>query len=437
MTPYLAALLFAVAPADVDAAYADLAKLPPPERPYVAYLALSDVPEAEQEGLAAVAKVVACSLSAKSHLPSQLPQRVEGTSLLRLDLAALGWNHTYGTGIIQHYPYARHNTRANKWPLVVSALWFVAQVTDPVETPEFQYQLLYGPKPPKTLAEFQAFWKIDKASFPWGFLEGNSGVSVNRKRSFTSNPTATRGGSAFGTFDFRDLDKGSDPLENLKPGSHRFDASEWIVGNPKVAGRQFGTLLVWWLNDAKGNRQDKAPADIVRDNTELRGVEIRNYVSCIACHPSGFVEPTIDEYDRYFRSGARADVFDKQTLLDIEAFYEADIAGDLEASRELYRNGIKMTAGLEPEEFATLFTAQIKRYDADLNLEQAAREVGCKADELKLALGYQSATGENVGARLAQLASDVPIPRDRWEENGHEWATYYLDTWRKTRREEP
>lgn len=432
MAGFIAALLFAVTPAELQAYRSDLARLPIERHKYTCYLSLSDVPADKQADLEAVVKGIACSLSSNSHLPSQLPVRVEGTTLLRLSLDDLGWAGHYEREIVQNYPYAKELTRHNQMPWIVSGLWFATNVVDPIKTDDMQYQLLYRGKPPKNLAEFQAFWKIDTKALPWGWIEGNSGVSVSRQRTMASFPVASRGGSAWGTFDFRNLNAQTDPIENLKPFSHKFDASEWIVGNVKTDGRRHGMLVVYWLNDASGNRQEKAPADIVRDNTELRGVEIRNTISCISCHPVGLAPVSVDAYDRYFRSGATATTYDKQTQRDIEAFYESDVKGDLEASQKLFAAGIDMVCGMKAEEWSAAFCNFVRFHDAELSLEQSARELGSTPEELKLALGYQSAKGVNIGAQLSQHAHEVKIPRERFEElQPH--MDYYLQVWRATK----
>ncbi len=123
MVGILAALLIGVTPADVDAAFADLKTLPVQQHYTTAYLSLSDAETlGDKEKLEAVAKVVACSLSYKSHLPSQNPYRVPDTNLLRLDLEALGWQSTYAKVILAHYPYRPDVTKYGKYPLVISAL---------------------------------------------------------------------------------------------------------------------------------------------------------------------------------------------------------------------------------------------------------------------------------------------------------------------------
>lgn len=433
MNLLLTITLLAVSPVEVNAAFADLETLPAEFRTHVGYVAL-DVPEEEQASLEAVIKVWACSFSSNTHLPSQLPQRIEGTSLVRFDLEGLRWNaSTYRDILVKHYPYRPDLAKQNVYPLVISGLWFASNLPDPERTGDSQYRLLYGEKSvPKNLSEFQTFWKIDAKNLAWGFIEGNSSVAVNRKRTLSSFPSANRGGSAWGTFDFKKLDVTSDPLENLKPFTHRFDAQEWIAGSIKTAGRKSGILNVYFLNDAKGIRQEKAPADIVRDTTELRGVEIRNTISCIGCHTSGYILPTLDQYDRYFRSGAQAFAYDKNTQLEVEAFYETDFIGDLKASTDLYARGIEMVCGLTPEAFSSAFVKVVKKYDAELTLEQATLELGCTPEELKLALGYQSAQKVNIGAQLSQLGQGVPIPRERFEEVAYT-AGEYIKQWKESK----
>ncbi len=430
----LAALLLAISPADNDAAWADYQKIPAADQANYAYLSLSDtkVLYSDEDVVEQVTVAIVCSLSSNSHLPSQRPIRLPGTGVLRLDLSALGWEKTWRKQIVDHYPFRKDLTDHGTPPLCISANWFVTNATDPIKTADMQYQLLYQGSPPKTLAEFQKAWRIDPKSLPWGFIEGNSGVAVNLKRTLASFPTSSRGGSSWGTFDFAKLDAKSNPKENLQPFTHKFDAQEWIAGIVKTDGKRTGTLLAWYLNDAKGNRQEKAPADTVVDKNGLRGFEIRNTISCYSCHDKGFLEPTLDSYDQYFRLGAEAKVYDKQTLRQIEEFYEANIAGDIKSCQELYATGLDMVCGMAPEQFTAAFVAAVRAYDADVTLEQAAREVGCEPQELKLAIAYQSANSINVGAELAGLPHGIAVPRARWEELVYN-AQIYLKAWRASK----
>ncbi len=72
----------------------------------------------------------------------------------------------------------------------------------------------------------------------------------------------------------------NDYLRTLDDGA--FDASEWIA-----TGRN--GLQWYFLSDNQGNRQDEAPIDIVKDDTN-NDRRVRNGRSCITCHFRGINE---------------------------------------------------------------------------------------------------------------------------------------------------
>lgn len=438
MVSFIAALLFAVTPADTQAAYADLAQRTAEQKHYTGYVSFSSSPADKLEKRLAVGKVVICSLSRNPHLPSQLPQRLEGTSVLRLDLYALGWKGPgfdhWGNVLIKHYPFDSL-TRQGQYPWIVDGDWLVSQLTDPVETPGAHDLLLYG-KEFKNIADVLAFWKVqaDQELF-WGYLEGASGVSIRKARTLENRPSGNRG-YAWVTKDFENFDAKTDPLENLIPGTNKFDASEYIFGLPKYSHGKLGMLQVYDLSDDKGNRQAKAPAAIVADHMQTRGVEIRNWVSCIACHPTGITDPTRDEYRQYLTAGIKdgeatptLKAYDLHSQAKVEAYLENDVVGEMERNRQLYAAGIEMVCGLKPEAFAAAYVETVKDYDSDVTLERAAKIRGATVEELQKAIAWQSTKGGKVSKRVAQLASGVAMPVDRYEQEDY-LLEYYVQEWR-------
>jgi hypothetical protein len=421
----LAVALLAVSPAESGAAFQDRATLPPDVAAYSWYLSLSDVPPDQQFKLQAAIEFVVPSLCHKQFLPPQIPVRVEGQPLMRIVTTELGWAGHYEAGLAKFYPYRPDLVHLHKTPIVISGLWFVSQVTDPVETSDFGDQLLYSGKPPKTLKEFQAFWRVGTESqFRLGLIGGGEGTpSVVGRRTIENFPTGTRG-YAWGTKDTRALNLKTDPLEHLQPDTVRFDASEWILGNVKYQSGKSGVLPVFFLADAKGNRQAKAPADVVIDYHRTRGVEIRNFVSCISCHAGGINVPQLDEYKEFLTAGARIYSYDRATKEQIEAYLEGDLGKEIRRNNEDYAAGVDMACGYPAPVLAGFFVEQVKRYDADVTLEQAAREQGCTPEDLALALGWASERYVQLSARAAQLAHGRPMPRDRYETEAYQISVY-------------
>lgn len=412
----VAAALLASSP-DAEAAFANLATLPHAQQAYTAYLTTSVVAPEHRERLTNVLRFVVPSLSSKSYLADQLPVAVEGTPLLRLDLQGLGWEKTWAAVIAKHYvPVYRPDLLATKQvPLVVSGLWFAAAITDPELTKDAQYQLLYG-TPPKNAVEFKKFWKVnDDAGINFGRIEGASGVNVQSARLLENHATAIRSYS-WQTFDSKIVAGGTDPLENLTARPPKHDASELIVGIPKYLGREGGTLHAFLLANGKGERQEKAPADIVTDSTQTRGVEIKNTIGCIGCHVEGLRPPNLDQYRAYILSGARIYTYDKATQQEIDRYLDSPIAKEITRNNADYAAGVALCNGLTPPENAAQFRQVVALFDAPVTLEQAARELYLSADDLKLSLGNFSRTYQLTG-RLALLAQGQGISRQQFEAN--------------------
>lgn len=435
MNQVIVLLLLSVTPADDSAAWKDKENFPQEIREYITYLSLSDVPSSMTQELEDVTKVVVCSLSSATHLPSHIPVRVAGTNLLRINTQFLKWEKTYPKVIVAYYPY-RPDLTANKpypvYPTVVSALWFVASVTDAVRTKDAQDKLLYGEKPPVNLKELQEFWKVNAIpQNSYGFIEEDSGVSEAKVRFVEELPVSIR------TYAFQTKDadpelynQDRDPKSNLQPGKVKFDASEIIIGIPKSSSRKFGSLQAYWLTDGNGKRQEKAPAQIVADKFATRTHEIRNWISCISCHSAGIIPTTRDGYEQFFKAGAGAETYDYLTQQEIQEYLEVDMGGRIKFAQELYTSGIEMVCGLSPERFSASYVNLIKYYDANLSLKDAANELGCTEIHLKLALAYQSAKKVNLDPRLVELGHGVPILRSRWEDLAP-LASYYVSEYTK------
>lgn len=429
MALYFVAIAALAAGSDSDAAFADLAKLPPDQQRTTAYLTLSTMPPAMRRDLTNVLRFVVPSLSSRAYLPDQLPYAVPGTNLLRLDLAGLGWEGTYAQVIAKQYvPTYRPDLAATgQVPLVVSGLWFAAAVTDPELTKDAQYQLLYGGKVPKNEKEFKEFWKVnDDAGINFGRIEGASGVNVQSTRLVENHATAIRSYS-WQTYDSKIVSGQTDPLENLTARPPKHDASELIVGIPKYSGRESGTLHAFFLADGKGNRQEKAPADIVTDNTLTRGVEIKNTIGCIGCHSEGLRPPNLDQYRAYIEAGARIYAKDKPTQQEIDRYLDSPIAKELAKNNAEYAAGLALCNGLSPQANALAFQRIVRTFDAPVDLEQAARELYTSAENWRLALGNYSRTYQLTG-RLALMAQGQAISRQQWEAN-YSLAQQVLAAW--------
>lgn len=429
MSAIAAALLLLAAHPEADAALADRAKFPPEQQADIVYLSLATCPPDQQAKLENVLRFVVPSLSSKPYLGDQIPQRIEGTTLLRLDLRGLGWQSAWGQVIAREYvPHWRPDLQhAKAIPLVVDGTWFAAALFDPIETGDAQYQLLYG-KPPATADEFLRTWGIQNDPlYVFGVIEGASGVAVQRVRLVENRPGAKRN-YGWLTRDSAIVAGASDPLENL-PNRAKFDAQELITGIPKWYAGQSGMLQAYFLADGAGKRQEKAPANIVVDHTGLRGVEIRNTVSCIACHAQGINPVASDAFREYIAAGARVAFKDKAEQEATDRYLGSDVAKEVLSNQQAYADGVRLCNGLTPEETTRAFVDIVRLYDAPVTLEQAARELHCGPKDLQLALADYSRQ-YTLSGRLALLAQGKEISREQFKAN-YSLAMQVVYRWQK------
>lgn len=423
---------------DSAAALADLEKFPAAERGYYAYATVSDRPTAsDKQRTAETLAFVCCSLSHKSYLGDQIPQRVAGTDLYRLNLVGLGWEKHWPGVLARHYPYRPDVTTAGGYPLVVSALWVATELPDPIQTGDSQYLLLYG-FVPKTGADFGKFWSVSQATGDtFGFLEGKSGVQAKGAQRLMMNRDTSKRSSFFETLDSKRVAGKTSPSENLLPGTLTHDGQELLVGIPKHYGGEGGQLLGCFLNNGNSDpdkkkhdaKVDVAPVDLVKDGDDLRGPDIRNTIDCWGCHRKGMQDPTLNEYRAIILNGHKI-YADKISKAEIERFYESPFAKEIKRFDEDYATAMRLVNGLTPERNASQFAACIKAYDADLDLPQAARECHLTADQLRFALAEYS---PYLTDALAGLAHGKPITRDEWVNDQPLLQLKVIPAWRAKR----
>lgn len=426
LTTTLALLaVFAASPAsEYAAAAAHRNTIPQQDWGYVYYFTTSGVKDADRDELTAAMRFVLPSLSMKPLVDSQIPLPVEGTNLHMIDTRNFGWEKALPKSLLKHYPYGLYG----KQSLVIRADWFLPAAMDASETGIY-YDLLFGFRP-KTRDEFIKLLQISTdRQHAFGMIEGQTGVGVQDIRWMESR--AIPRGYSWLTRDSRKIVAASDPLEH-PDGNFKHDAEEWIIGVPKVstATGLRGALQVYFLSNGQGVTQDKAPADIVTDHTGVRygSQEIRNGVSCMACHTGGLNQPTVNEFRQLISMGV--DVYAKKGVQEqLEAFHLSDIGKEIDRNNEDFAGIVEHCTGLPPEKAVAAFVSRVKAYDAPVTLDLAANELGCMAQELQMALAYASNDGD-YPARLAGLAHGKPMLRHAWEAGNYLRAYAALKVWR-------
>jgi len=418
-------LTFAIAGVNpADAASIDRAKLSIADKPYAYYLttATARSPQ-EQERLAKSMAFIVASLSKQPNL-AYLPQPVAPT-VYRIDIRQLGW-HKLPKVLFEHYPYRPDLKHKGQVPFWFRADWVVAELPDPIQTGSASHELTYG-RTLKTGAEFRKEWGVSntptKTGDSFGFMEGKSKVQAKGAQRLMLNRDTAKRTRFFESFDsFRVAGKSS-PSETLIPERLTYDGQELIAGMPKFLHGEFGALQAYFLNTGNSDKDKakhdqhvkEAPTRLVWDEEGLRGPEIRDVFDCIGCHAVGMKQPSVNKYKEIILSGQRI-YADKLTKEQIEQLYESGFMKELRDQDADFATAVRLCNGLTPEKNNAYFKAIVREYDADVDLEKAARELYVTADHLQKAIVNYSATLKLTEA-VSGLAHNKPITRDEFVEN--------------------
>jgi hypothetical protein len=422
--------LIVVADPDAEAAYADWQALGGGNYAYATVGTERSQPAKER--MVGQLAFVCASLSTQSYLGDQLPVKVT-ENVYRLNLDGLGWSKAWPVVLRKYYPY-RADLGPHRYPLTVQASWVVAELPDSVKTPGAAQLLLYG-RELKNAKEFRAFHGVKVAKTEaFGYLEGASGVQAEGLQRLMVNYDTDRRTRFFETFDSKIVAGKHDPLEKPILGTLTYDGSELIVGLPKHYNGEGGALQAYFLAQGnvdpktEGKSVDVAPVDLVKDHEGLRGADIRNHLDCMSCHAVGPQYPTLNGFKQYILGGAKI-YADKHTQAELERFYQSPFVKELERQEEDFRTAVRLVNGLTAEKNVADFRACVREYDSPVTLAQAAREVYCKPEELRLAIGHYSNTLK-LSARLAMLAEGQAISRDQWKTSVRQVVCDVLPYWR-------
>lgn len=332
-------------------------------------------------------------------------------SILRFNLADLGWKASDWDNVIAVYPYniapdtefsRTLASGARTLMPYVRADWFAFTASQP---PLYDV-LLQLPNTFQQLAREQGIdvegnirnFVAQRAAFQ------RSGVSQNN-RLIERHPS--RSGFFWTSYDFagnRDRQSLFDhPLGPTGANAFHHDGGETIFSLPNG-------FQAYYLNTAKGDRLDKGPTAIVRDPSR-KDFTVTNGISCMGCHDQGMRKAKDDVRDlvlkgRTFPKDVRDAVeglyppHDKMDALiedDAKRFADAMKRAGLDATLKL--NGIEM------------INALAKRYEDDLDLTLAASELGLTKAEFNEGIADVEQKFRPLVRRLAQGA----VPRDQFE----------------------
>jgi hypothetical protein len=412
-----AVLITAAHAGDVEAALADRAQFPPADWWRYRWVDLSMVePENRQFYVVALNLVMPAMAPRQQNLDECVLVEVNpwtyrfdiGQAYSDGTVTGLGWDYAAWRRVAARNPYNAHDDY-----FMLPGPWLLLQLSDQHESPAY-YELTFGGKAPKTIDEALAFLQVNQDKrLQFGIIEGRSGVSVTGVRRAIN--FATYRGWGWGTFDQVTLAADQDPAEQLE-GDNRIDGQEWIIGVVKVADGKWGGLPVFLLSDGKGNIVARAPVDLVKDHTRFRGLdEIRVPGGCWQCHDQGLNYFTQNEVRMLRDANVRIGNYDERQAEEVERLYLSDLLPSLKRANEDYAVIVEAACGCEPAEASLAFRSAINLYDAPLDLEDAARELGRDPEELRHAISAAGEYGILLGARAKGLAEGLTEPRKAFE----------------------
>jgi len=345
----------------------------------------------------------------------------EGT-ILRFNLIDLGWSAADWDVLIAVYPYnvqpdsefSRTLASGTHTPQpYVRADWFTFTASQP---PLYNALL----RLPNTFQELSRQLDINVEANIRNFVAQRaafqkSGVSQNN-RLIERHPS--RSGYFWTSYDFsgnRDHQSLFDfPLGPSAAGFHH-DGGETIFSLPNG-------FQGYYLNKSTGERLDKGPTTIVRDESR-KDFTVTNGISCMGCHDQG-MRKARDEV-REFVLGRRTFPSDIRDAVD--GLYpphdrmDALIEGDLKRF-----TGAMVQAGLDPAlklNGIEMINALAKRYEDDVDLTLAASELGLTKADFKDAAGDVNPKFRALVRRLLQSS----VPRDQFELDFRELAPSLTD----------
>lgn len=319
-------------------------------------------------------------------------------TIFRIDLRDYQWNESTWKKILDAYPYrigresaaARQATDETQsgFPYV-RADWFVFAASRP---PLYHDVLAL----PTTDADLEKLLKVDVAEdirtervARAGF--NGSGVSRN-------NRLIERHDSPYGaywkSYDFKQPGDNSrkDLFANpLGPGDRQDnfqqDGGEIIFNLPNG-------LQAYMLVNAKGERIDKGPTEIVSDPKQLDRAVV-NGVSCMSCHAKGMIEKT-DQVRATVLGNAAG--YDAATVEAVKALYPPKAAFDalLKDDADRFAAAVERTGAAQTHS-EPVFSLAL-RFQVNLDEPLAAAEAGISPAELREAIAGSTLLAPALGA---------------------------------------
>jgi mono/diheme cytochrome c family protein len=388
---------------------ADLAATPDRARPYLRYLSLANlhnerVSDAELESYRSALSKLINSLS--WHPEITPPAAIDSTrTLFRIDLRDYNWTLTTWNVLVAAYPYSVRTSDGDSIAHITGAPipylrgdWFVAEAS----VPPLYHDIL---DLPRTVQDLERQLKVDAAR---NLQEEKnvaragirtSGVSQNNR---ILERHVSPHGAYWKSFDFRS----NLAEQNIFRDPLRFTAA----GNEIIFNLPNG-LQAYFLADARGNRLNNAPINIVADRNNPDDPVIRNGRSCMSCHFAGM--QSFQDDVRPVVSGLGTGQFDRQTVLVLYPPQEA-LNRLIDKDRRRFQEAVEKTGGRLPATaLAEPINALSRKYYADMSVAEAASEAGLETPEFLVRLTSSSRLASLGFGQLA--VSGGGIKRELWE----------------------
>jgi hypothetical protein len=292
---------------------------------------------------------------------------------------------------------------------IVRADWFVWQTAIQADRVPGYYDFI-GAKDEKEYLERVGFDAKILKRFPKELREAvsKSGVARQPRR---IEFFGTVGGGLWKTDDVKKADGTKNPLRLLRD-EFQPDAHEWIAAGPNG-------LHVYFLSDAKGQRQDSAPDFIGPDSlAHSHDGRIHAGLSCVRCHgPNAGINP-IDGWIRGLGKGKLGlQSPDYETYRELRRLYESKIEPVIGDSRRLYRRAVKEANGWGPEENAKRYSELFAREDDSVDGDRAADDLGVTKQRLLDVLDREVKVAGGLDTALAGFLSGDSLPIDVWHDS--------------------
>ena len=387
----------------------DLSSAPERSRTYLRYLSIAHlynarVPDSElAEYNGAISKLIN---SLSRHPEVTPPFAIDSAhTLLRIDLRDYDWTAATWNNLAAVYSY---NVRTSDGDSIIRISgspvpylrgdWFVAKAS----TPPLYYDIL---NLPRTVQELERQLGVDTerdlAEEKNVIRAGIRASGVSRNNRILERHVSPNG-AYWKSFDFRNNLNG----QNIFRDPLRFNpaGSEIIFNLPNG-------LQAYFLADARGNRLNNAPIDIVADRNNPDDPTIHNGVSCMSCHFAG-MRTLKDDVRPITASISLADV-DRDKVLALYAAQEPlDQLIEKDSKRfqtALERAGARVPVSATNESIRSLS----RKFNAELTVTEAAAEAGLEADEFLSRLNRSPLLASLGFGQL--LVSGGGIKRDAWD----------------------